>query len=399
VSDDRALIAHLLRRTSFGPLPGQVEALAGGGIAAAIEAVIAARPLPPFGPPAVATEGDLATPWLELMRRPDAGLHEKMTWFWHGHFTSSVSQVDDLVELYNQHLLIRRYALGNFRQLAQAITVDPCMLDYLNGNGSTGDAPNENYAREFLELFTMGRGHYTQSDVTAGARALSGWSVDQRVAVFDPDAAYDGVVSYLGHTGRLRAGDVVDIVCDHPATPRFVAAKIHRYLVGAEASSARLDELAGTFRSAGLEIRPLVEAILRHPSFLQARHNRPRYPVEWVTAATAALGLPTSVDYCSSLGQVPFDPPNVAGWPGGNRWLSGTAALARATLAAQSTPLDDVVAAADPVAEALRRCSLYETSEATRSTLARSAQQIDDPSKRAAVLISLAVVSPEFALA
>ncbi len=402
MADERALVAHLLRRTTFGPFPGQVESLAAQGVEAALQAVLSTAPLPAFAaPPADGTEedGSLAAAWLAQMRSPQAGLHEKMTWFWHGHFTSGADKVDQPALLWEQHALLRRHALGNFRDLVQEITVDPAMLVYLDGDGSTAEAPNENYARELMELFTMGRGHYTEQDVRAGARALAGWSVDGGRAVFDEDSALQHAVTFLGRTGRFRAPDIADLVCDQPECAGFIAAKIYRYLVGVEAPAERRVELAERFRAAGLRIRPLVEDILRHPSFFQARLNRPRFPVEWVTAASAALGVVSAVELCEALGQVPFAPPNVAGWPPGERWLAASAALARTSLALQSPTLASIRQAGDPGQAALEQCSLYEVSSETREALAQAAASVSDPDQQAAVVLGLAIASPEFALA
>src|ERR1700687_2170069 len=137
-----------------------------------------------------------------------------MVWFWHGHLTSSEDKVGDWKRVYDQHLLLRRHALGNFRELLQAITVDPAMLVYLDGDGSTADAPNENYGRELMELFALGRGNYSQADVRAAAGALSGWSVDDRGRPsFDPAAGPPRPVALLGH--RVNdAASVVDAICD-----------------------------------------------------------------------------------------------------------------------------------------------------------------------------------------
>ncbi len=401
MADERALVAHLLRRTSFGPLPGQVKRLAQKGVEGALDEILAAPPLPPFGLPPTGQEDDsLAGRWLSQMGSPEAGLHEKMIWFWHGHFTSGISKVDDLRLLWNQHALLRRHALGSFRDLVQEITVDPAMLQYLDGDGSTGDAPNENYARELMELFTLGRGAYSEKDVRAAARALSGWSVDDAGrAVFDEEAAFEGRVTFLGHSGKLRARDIVDIVCTQPACASFIAGKVHRYLVGSEAPAQRRAELAAIFRSARLHLRPLVEAILRHPSFLESRMNRPRFPVEWVTAASAAAGVPSDMALCEAMGQVPFDPPNVAGWPPGERWLSAGVALARSALAVEAPSIEGIARAADPVLAALERCSLYEVSDPTLAALHRAAAAIPGAEQRAAAVLGLAIASPEFALA
>ncbi|MGD9796333.1 MAG: DUF1800 family protein, partial [Acidimicrobiia bacterium] len=167
--DDRALVAHLLRRTTFGPFPGQVEALAERGIDVAVRSVLSANALQ-LDPPEFGTDDDervLVDWWLDAMANPAAGLHEKMVWFWHGHLTSSLDKAEVQL-MWRQHQLLRKHALGNFRDLLQAITIDAAMLAWLDGNGSTSEAPNQNYGREVMELFTLGHdGGYSEADVAA----------------------------------------------------------------------------------------------------------------------------------------------------------------------------------------------------------------------------------------
>ncbi len=407
--DERALVAHVLRRTGFGPLPGQVDGAAGRGAAGLIDELLGAKPSALGATPSFdENNDDPAKWWLRRMTDPGAGLDEKLTWFLHGHLTTSYDKVGDWSMVWKQHLLLREHTRGNFRTLLRRVTVDPAMLVYLDGQGSTGDAPNENYGRELMELFSLGRGNYTEDDVRAGAKALAGWTVDwdTRKASFSEDDAYQGDVAFLGHHGRLRADDVIDAVCDHPACAPFVVGRLHRFFVGIEPDDARRAELAARFTESGLELGPVVEAILRHPSFLDRRMNRSRSPVEWVTAASAALGLTgnehrdLAYDTSSSLGQLPFYPPNVAGWPPGPRWLSASHALTKAAVAVQSQAIDEIRDATDPVTAALERCSLYEVSASTRAALDRAAARVpSDPAGRAATLLGLAVSSPEFALA
>jgi uncharacterized protein (DUF1800 family) len=419
--DDRALVAHLLRRTGFGPQPGAVEELAAGGVDAAVEAVLATDPLDP-GEPSLddESEDDYDEPvrhWLGLMCRPEAGLHEKLTWFWHGHLTSSYDKVGSWKMMWQQHRLLREHALGNFRDLLQAVTVDPAMLTYLDGDGSSADAPNENHSRELTELFALGRGQYSQDDVAAGAVALSGWWVDWDAATadFDSEAGPPRPVTYLGRRGVADAAAVIDAVCDHPACPGHVVGALHRFLAGVYPEPARRDELARLFADGGLEIRPVVEAIVRHPSFLDLRLNRPRYPVEWVAAAIGAYGYDDTTlaehdtdvgllayETCAALNQTPFYPPNVAGWPPGPRWLAPTYAAGRASLVWYLTAAAPLAEDDDPLTAVLDRCSLYEVSPRTRSALEQAARQLadaDDPAGADATLLGLAVASPEFALA
>jgi uncharacterized protein (DUF1800 family) len=252
-----------------------------------------------------------------------------------------------------------------------------------------------------MELFTLGRGHYTQADVRAAARALSGWSTTPAgVVSFDPQNWYQGEVTFLGHTGNLGVDDVCRAVCDHPACAPFVAGKLYRFLVGVEPSPARRAELGTLFRTGGMQVRPLVAAILRSADFRASIHARPRFPVEWATAAQAALNLDTSADLATALGQTPFNPPNVAGWPPGDRWLSGGASLARAQVALGAEPVAEVRDAADPVVAALRRCALPAVSPKTEAALRGAvAAAGDDRDAAARAALGLAVLSPEFALA
>jgi len=398
-----ALIAHVLRRTTFGPFPGQVESLRGLGVEGVIDRVLSAKPLATTPKPPINDDGSYAPVdwWLDRLANPKAGIHEKMTWFWHGHLTTSHSKVFRWIMEFPQHLLIRKYALGNFRTLLKQITVDPAMLVYLDGAWSSANDPNENYGRELMELFTLGRGPYTQDNVRAAAQALAGWWVDWDTGAhgFHDYAALKDPVTLLGRPVK-RADDVIDVVCDHRACAPWIATKVRRYFTAGGGAKLRHAE-ATRFRKDGLEIKPLVWGILEDPMFLRRRMDRPRTPVEWVIAAMAALGL-TDKDLrrwtMDGMGQLPFYPPNVSGWPSGTRWLSASFALARASLAVQTDGVAAVSSASDPVAAALKRCSLYEVTPQTKAALTTAAGQISNADRRAQVLLAMAVGSPEFAL-
>jgi uncharacterized protein (DUF1800 family) len=405
MADDRAAIAHLLRRTTFGPQPGQVEQLNAGGVAAALDGILAATPPPIPAPPEMNGWGPI-TWWMTRMADPAVGLHEKMVWFWHSHLTSSIDKVSQWEWMWNQHLLLRDNALGNFRTLMQAITIDAAMLVYLDGDPSVVTAPNENYSRELMELFCLGIGNYTETDVKNGAKALAGYDVDWQTGAvnFYPQYALTSPVPYLG-TSVQTTQQVIDTVVDHPACAPWIAAKLYRYFVGVSPSANRLNELAAVFRNANLEIRPLVEAILRDPLFLDpsVRNNRARLPVEWVTAAFAAAGTSNpgwATSVSNDLGQLPFEPPSVAGWPGGTRWLAASDALVRAGLAIDGPVLAEITNAADMVGTTLTRCSIYDTSPATRAALDGIAATTALPKwQRSRILFATAVTAPEFALA
>lgn len=421
--EHRERIAHLLRRTTMGGADP-----AGGGYGSSYDALLdqilsdTADRAPVLDPPAgfaaalydeppetedgepVLTEDDVIQWWLSRLRDPAAGLHERMVWYWHGHFTSHIWSGEPAM-MWRQHKTIRHRALGNFRDLTRDMLKDPLMLVYLNGDGSSGAMPNENLARELMELFTLGVGNYTEDDVKAGAHALSGWWVDWDggEAYFESSEHYDRPVTFLGRRGRYGVDEVVDAVCDHPACALHVATRIHRHLVGTQLEDAEGERLADLFRDADLEIMPLVEAIVRSESFERSRRARPRQPVEWLIAALAALGADHHVIDWWSLqldGQVPFMPPNVAGWPDDDRWIGASQILRRVNQVLERSwdeSLDtDIVPTVDAV---LQRCGLWDVSATTRSVLEAAAARQSEYDQRLELLLSLALCSPEFALA
>ena len=232
--------------------------------------------------------------------------------------------------------------------MLQAITIDPAMLVYLDGDPSVVEAPNENYSREVMELFALGIRAYTEADVHAGAKALAGWDVnyDTGVASFLPRVPrWPSTVTFLGRS-VIRAADVVNTVCDSPTSAPFIAGKLYKFFMGADPSASRRTELATVFRDGNLEIRPLVEAILRDPMFFDPRcaGTTPRMPVEWVPAAFAAINRSNpdqATNVADGMGQVPFYPPSVAGWPGGTRFLAASDARSRADVGDNAPTLAD----------------------------------------------------------
>ena len=301
-------VAHLLRRTGFGIRPGQMDAMAPFDIHDLIDERIADDGWALSAEDAENRNFDdvewntLSEDWVNQMLSPDTGLHERMTWFWHGHFTSSKDKATDRLML-RQHHLIRRHALGNFRDFARDILVDGAMLRYLDGDGSRGDAPNENLSREFLELFMLGRGNgYTEADIRAGARILSGWDVNYETSEvsFDPEAHYDRPVEFLGVRKNWTIDSYVDAVLAHEACADHVASRIHDHLVSTELTNDRRTALGQTLRDNDWEIRPLLRDILHHEDFVDGRGRRTRQPVEWFVAAAAAIGI-------DQLGEHGFD--------------------------------------------------------------------------------------------
>ena len=419
MATESARIAHLLRRTTFGPAPGLIESLDDLDYDTIVDAVLGEGPLPVFDDPVTDVpdvdnggdgEDQLLRWWITRMRNPMGGLHEKMVWHWHGHFTTSVEKCPASA-LAIQHATIRRHALGNFRDLARAMVTDPAMLIYLDGAGSQGQAPNENLARELMELFTVGPGNYTERDVKEAAKALSGWWVDWDTGETgrDPGSAYPGAVRFLGRQGRFTPEEIVDALCDLEACATFVAGRLFRFLVGTTPEPAHLDELAALFRAENLEIAPLVSAIVRSPTFDASLHARPRYPIEWFVHVLNVLEVPDVVEdhlwILEQLDQLPLLPPNVAGWPEGDRWVSPSQVLARgsALFSIADTAGEDGPEFAfdedDPIPEVLARCGIHDPSEATLAALDEAYWAPFEAEEVNALLVYLALNSPDAVLA
>jgi uncharacterized protein (DUF1800 family) len=409
-AETRATVAHVLRRLTFTPNGDRVAQLVDKHGAKAPQAAITGilessrTDQLPKGPtsPDEGDQGAIAGWWVDLMSETEHPLVERMTWFWHGHLTSSFVKVGTPAMMYRQNQLIRKFALGNFKELMHQLTIDAAMLVWLDGNWSTGEEPNENYARELMELFTLGRGNYNEADVRAAAKGLAGYGVGDEpdyTVDFAEDRAFPGEVTLLGKTARFDANAVIDIVLDQPACAPFVTGKLYRYFMGVDAPEDRSRELAELFRR-DFEIRPVVENIVLHPSFVDPaiRYNRIRNPVEWRAAASAALKLPIDWGTLWDMGQVPFYAPNVAGWPDDRRWLAAGPTLARAQTARDRAWDSLVVDTEDPVAWALEQAALFDASSATFNAIKQSVDPIDSRRDRITMAMSLALLCPEFIL-
>lgn len=416
----RAAVAHVLRRCGFGPKPGAVAAHVDGGPAALVEELLAKTETWVLNPddlyadlPGYANgddDGDVDAVFPLFMSQMISDLnplHERMTWYWHTHFTSSIDAANGRF-VWRQWHLLRTHALGNFAELARSITIDPAMLFWLDGDGSWAEAPNENYAREFLELFTLGRDQgYTEDDVRAAARIFAGWSVDwdNDTVEFEPDGAYNRPLTFMGERRRWTTESLVDFVCSLPQCHRHVARRVYRHLVGTEPSDQRLNELAAVFANANLEIKPLVAAIVRGDDFLHARHTRARQPIEWALGAMQACGFDQPEETglriwnLEALGQLPYLPPNVAGWPLDDRWSSASQVIARTGILLDWQLPDETIDQVAPTADAvLDRCGVYEPSEATRQALETIERDVAEFDRRLELLFLATLTSPEFSL-
>ncbi len=276
--------------------------------------------------------------WVEELISTDQPLVERMTLFWHNHFTSSIQKVRFVPSMYWQNVLFRREAFGNFAKLLHAVARDPAMLIYLDGVRSVARQPNENFARELLELFTLGEGHYSEADIKNAARAFTGWSIDREAGRFQNHAELhdDGEKTFLGETGRFAGDDIIDILLRQPRTAESIVEKLWREFVSLKPDSREVSRLAAIFRAGDYEMKPLLRALFLSPAFREPANRAAliKSPIELVAGSVRVLGLPVPektqlVRMMGALGQIPFNPPNVKGWPGGESWITTNTLLLR----------------------------------------------------------------------
>ncbi|MDO8211911.1 DUF1800 family protein [Conexibacter sp. CPCC 206217] len=284
--------------------------------------------------------GDDQLWWLDRMIRSNRPLVEKMTLFWHDHFATTEQ---DTPLMLAQNRLFRSHALGAFRPFLREVTRDPAMQLFLSLADSTKDHPNENYARELMELFTLGRG-YSERDVREAARALTGfrskWSRRSGFGGirYDPEEHDPGVKRILGRRGRFEPDDVLDLVCDHPRHAPFLVTKLWQYFVATPPSPETVRALAATYRRNGLQVKPVVREILEHPALYRdlGAPDLVKWPVVYVAGALRQTrsgitdGYPTWL--LSTMGQQLFRPPSVAGWDWGSKWMSSNSMRQRFVL-------------------------------------------------------------------
>jgi uncharacterized protein (DUF1800 family) len=339
--------AHLLRRAGFGGSYEEVVNLHAMGREAAIDWLVEYDDVPDTSARDVERLGlDLATPagviqaQLYRMTASTRPLQEKLTWFWHGHFVSALGAAP-VALMPIQIDTWRAHASGRFRDFLYAMYKYPAMLLYLDNNTNVVGQPNENFAREVMELFTLGVGHYTETDVREAARALTGWTVpvQQRdQAVFVPRRHDDGIKTVLGVTGNLDADDAMDILEAQPACAAFVCAKLYRAFVGGEPSSTDLDALIAGWRQSGGDLREVMHVLLRLDTFwaAESRAARIKSPVEFGIGLYQRLRVTLNPETLRALaaglvnmGQTVLAPPDVAGYPDGLEWAGTSSLLAR----------------------------------------------------------------------
>jgi uncharacterized protein (DUF1800 family) len=284
---------------------------------------------------------DLREWWMREMLTTPSPLTEKMTLFWHNHFATSQQKVRLVQLMYRQNALLRREALGNFGVLLHDIAKDPAMLVYLDNAGSRRQAPNENFAREVMELFTLGEGHYAEQDIKEAARAFTGWSLERDTLEFTFRRMWHdgGQKTVLGRTGPFDGDQVLDILLARPETAQFITAKLWKEFVSPAPDAREVKRLAAVFRDARHEVKPLLRAMLVSDAFWSEANRAAliKSPVELVVGTLRTFDirpftLRPAVFASALLGQNPMSPPNVKGWPGGEAWINSTTLLGRKQL-------------------------------------------------------------------
>ena len=430
---ERAAVRRLHDRLGFGLGPGDAAA----GYDAAVRRLLAAadeggaKPAPELKAPAdrprkgeklskeakkaankarVAQEVQVTGWWLDRMvssggavNGPAGAATERLTWFWHGHFATSEQKVRSPQLMLAQNQTFRKFARGSFTELAQALVVDAAMIRWLDGNDNREGSPNENLAREFLELFTLGIGHYAETDVFEGARALTGWTIrrNSTEARFVPSRHDSGSKTMLGKTGNFDAKGFVDLALAKPESAPFVIGRLWFRLVSATPpSAATLQRLVAAY-GVRRDIGAVLKAITAESTFRDSTSALVKQPVEWAVGLMRALGVqPSRLDDKTrvkvlaglrGMGQLPLRPPSVGGWPSGGSWLTTSAGVTRLQLAlllARNSELGQLQRSSARVDGVRALLGVDQWSTRTRDALAG----VTEPAQ----LVAVAACAPEY---
>ncbi len=357
---------HLLARTGFGGSSKQIQELTSQNYEEAVAAILSQTRKQPLTPApgwvdeplmsrkqikALSQEErkelrrqwrrrsfELKAWWLREMLQTDAPFSEQMTLFWHNHFTSGFRKVKSPKLMYRQNLLLREHALGNFRQMIHAVAKDPAMIIYLDNAFNRVGKPNENFARELLELFTLGEGHYTEKDIKEAARAFTGWTIDRGSGKYRfVRRRHDfGSKSFMGRTGNFNGDDIINIVLEQPRVASLVTEKLWRAFISPTPDPLEIERLAQVLRDNDYELKPLMQALLTSGAFRDPKNygNMIKSPVDLIVGTLRVFEFPMGdgrgiVLASRRLGQDLMDPPNVKGWPGGIHWISSDSLMVR----------------------------------------------------------------------
>jgi uncharacterized protein (DUF1800 family) len=359
---------HLLARTGFDPVWKEIEPLLPLTREQAVDLIVnkaSTRPLQPIPAYLLSTPEDshelmmsrseverkaaqkiererleiLQSWWIEQMIATPTPLAEQMTLFWHSHFSSSIQKVRTTRVMAQQHLTLRTHALGNFADFLLAIIHDPAMLRYLDAANNRKAQPNENFARELLELFSLGVGNYTEQDIKEASRAFSGWTVNrERASFYFNEREHDNEdKTFFGQTGNFTGDDIVHIILEQPATAQFITTKLWKQFISEVPNTELIKTIAKKWQEEDVyAIKPLLKALFNNPDFW-ATENRGRLiksPVDYVVGLLRVWKMPNQHNHqwrnsISILGQDLFNPPNVKGWEGGTNWITTNTLVVR----------------------------------------------------------------------
>ncbi len=410
---NHAAAAHLLGRAGFGATPMEVESFFKLGRAQAIQTVLTVPPvaappqLEPYERP-LASEIHRMTPeerqslikkrrrsdksdletirqwWIDQMMRPPSAFLEKATLFWHGHFATSVQKVKNADMMWQQNQLLRKFAFGNFRDMVKAISCDPAMVVWLDLQQSRNGAPNENFARELMELFTLGIGHYSEDDIKASARAFTGYRAQRREGGFDyVESQHDASEkTFMGKKGPFSGDDIIDIIFQQPACATFICEKLWTFYAGENPEPGIVAGLANTLRKSDYELRPVLKEMFGSQAFYSAQSvgTQIKSPAQLITQTCLTLECPPPPGFSlrfimTSLGQLLFAPPNVKGWDGNRAWIN------TATLASRQQFTDGLVGLGEKQKGKFEATVPLEKL-VTNETLNNSVKLIDDLTRR-----------------
>ncbi len=350
---DELKLRHLMRRAGFGASPTELARYRALGIAGAVDRLVNFDQIDNSD-----LDRRLQSLGLDLTKRPDIGrwwltrmiytarpLEEKMALFWHGLLTSGIGKVGRTTPMVDQNNFLRTNSLGRFPDILKGISRDPAMMIWLDTASNKKGHANENYARELMELFSLGIGNYTEADVRESARAFTGWGLrgnfklGQVEYVFEPRQHDVGPKTFLGRTGNFGGDDIVDIIVQQPASAHFITKKLFGFFAYPNPPDDVLQPLVDVYTSSNYSIRALVGAILTSDAFFSAQAYRAlvKSPTEYIVGIARTIGLETDAKGLpyegAQMGQELFNPPNVAGWHGGSSWLTSGTWLARLNLA------------------------------------------------------------------
>ena len=421
----RLEIARLFHRTGFGPKPGEFAAALSAGVASTRSKVLSPPSTVSFvTPPALTDLGPRPAPnspsvvdfsqqlryqnqllfmwWLDEMVTSPHTLQEKMTWFWHGHWATSIGKVNYALPMFNQNVTMRKFALGNFKDFAKAMFSDGALQVWLDGQENTVKAPNENFSREMMELFTLGVNRYTETDVKELARAFTGYQVSRSsgVVTFNARRRDAAAVTVLGKTAVMSPEEVIDHLVSQENSALFIAERIWYRFVSSQEPLPQNHPMVKAF--ANRDLSALMNSLIESSAFSQQKNSMVKSPIEWFVGLCRALAItpsqlpsPTKLyNYLEMLSQVPFSPPNVGGWPADQAWLSSASAQFRVSFATSiigQANLDELTAISLVKRPAYLADLLGVVEWSTRTSYAMRAVR-DNPQK----LLIIAACSPEY---